>query len=76
MVHDGLSLASYHFVENAKSRAILKRLGFEDTQRMRQNCVARSEPREAQCMILTREAWSSRQSPDTGPHNTAHDNAH
>lgn len=74
--HDGLSLASYHFVENAKSRAILKRLGFEDTQRMRQNCVARGEPREAQCMILTREAWSSRQSPDTGPHNTAHDNAH
>ncbi len=69
--HDGLSLASYHFVENAKSRTILKRLGFEDMGMMQQVCLARGETLEAQSVVLTRELWQARRR-DTAPHNNAH----
>jgi len=74
--HDGLSLASYHFVENAKSRAILKGLGFEDTEPLQLYSMARGQTVAAQAMSLTREVWTSRKSSDTALHNTAHNNAH
>ena len=52
-----------HFVQNAASGNVLRKLGFEPTHLRVRPCKARGHDMDSQEMLLTRDRWQSLSNP-------------